>query len=259
MGTAVSPAWYNDQMLQTISHFFLAVGTVIITTFTSIQTTVSQRIFPSPPSWVLSPTPHKTPILHTSISPTLSTINYQLSIIPSPKLLIIDSSLSITPSPTRAPTRIPQPTIPWGTTEKIAEHTYRTYVGEDAVMSTEEEFVTALNKYRALHGVQELFVGTDLCTFATMRINQLKALGKLDAHAGFKEFLAKDENWKTLPQFVALGENNSFGYQQSGTHLIEWIFDADEEHRSNQLNPQWNRVCVRISDTIVEVIFGQEK
>ena len=235
-------------MLQTISHFFLAIGTVIVTTFTSIQTSVTQRIFPPPPSWVLSPTPRTTPILLASISPTLSTINYQLLITPSPS-----------PSPIRAPTRIPQPTIPWGTTEKIAEHTYRTFVGEDAVMSTEEEFVTALNKYRALHGVQELFVGTDLCAFATMRINQLKALGKLDAHAGFKEFLAKDENWKTLPRFVALGENNSFGYKQSGTHLIEWIFDADEEHRSNQLNPQWNRVCVRISDTIVEVIFGQEK
>ena len=245
-------------MLQTISHFFLAIGTVIVATFANVHGAINQRLFPPPPPWVLSPTPHPPQTSHTPASPnitsridptimqTLSTINYQLSITPSP-------------SPIRAPTRIPQPTIPWGTTEKIAEHTYRTFVGEDAVMSTEEEFVTALNKYRALHGVQELFVGTDLCAFATMRINQLKALGKLDAHAGFKEFLAKDENWKTLPRFVALGENNSFGYKQSGTHLIEWIFDADEEHRSNQLNPQWNRVCVRISDTIVEVIFGQEK
>jgi uncharacterized protein YkwD len=245
-------------MLQTIFHFFLAIGTVIVTTFANVHGAINQRFFPPPPPWVLSPTPHSPQISRTPASPsitsridptikqTLSTINYQLSITPSP-------------SPIRAPTRIPQPTIPWGTTEKVAEHTYRTFVGEDAVMSTEEEFVTALNKYRALHGVQELFVGTDLCTFATMRINQLKVLGKLDAHAGFKEFLAKDENWKTLPRFVALGENNSFGYKQSGTHLIEWIFDADEEHRSNQLNPQWNRVCVRISDTIVEVIFGQEK
>ncbi|MEI7653172.1 MAG: hypothetical protein WCJ70_02750 [bacterium] len=251
-------------MLQTISHFFLAIGAVIVTTFTSIQTSVSQRIFPPPPSWVLSPTPLTTPILHTSISPTLSTINYQLSITPSPVLEISNSKLgrsipSLSPTVSLHTVLLPTPTIPWGTTEKIAEHTYRTYVGEDPVMSTEEEFVIALNKYRALHSVQELFVGSDLCTFATMRINQLKALGKLDAHAGFKEFLANDENWKTMPRFVALGENNSFGYKQSGTHLIEWIFDADEEHRSNQLNPQWNRTCVRISDTIVEVIFGQEK
>jgi hypothetical protein len=84
-------------------------------------------------------------------------------------------------------------------------------------------------------------------------------VGGLDAHAGFKEYLAKPNGWSSLPRFTSVGENNSYGYVQSGTRLVEWVFDADEEHRSNQLSAKWNRLCVRIRNTIVEVVFGQEQ
>lgn len=152
----------------------------------------------------------------------------------------------------------PAPTIPWGTTEKVGEHTYRTYVGDDEIMSTADELTQALNKYRNTHSVQELVVSDTLCKLADRRINELSAIGGLDSHKGFKDYLAIDSNWDNLPNFKSVGENNSYGYRLTGTHLIEWVFDADEEHRSNQINPKWNRVCVRISDTIVEIIFGQE-
>lgn len=153
----------------------------------------------------------------------------------------------------------PVPTIPWGTTEKIGEHTYRTYIGEDPVMSTVEELHAALNKYRRNHGVRELIVSDGLCMVADFRISQLEKIGGLDAHKGFIEYLDVQSNWDKLPRFVSLGENNSYGYKQTGTHIVEWVFDADEEHKSNQLNPMWNRVCSRISGTIVEMIFGEER
>jgi len=152
----------------------------------------------------------------------------------------------------------PAPTIPWGTTEKVDEHTYRTYVGDDEVMSTADELHVAMNKYRVAHGAGELVVSDTLCRLADMRIAQLVAIGGLDSHKGFKDYLANDSNWDNLPGFRSVGENNSYGYRLSGTHLIEWVFDADEEHRSNQQNPKWNRICTRISDTIVEIVFGQE-
>ncbi len=153
----------------------------------------------------------------------------------------------------------PVPTIPWGTTEKIGEHTYRTYVGDDPEMSTVDELHTALNFYRRNHGVGEVVVSDSLCKLADIRISQLKAIGGLDAHKGFKDYLEVQSNWENLPRFVSLGENNSYGYRQSGTHLIEWVFDSDEEHKGNQLNPNWNRVCSRIDGTIVEMVFGMEK
>lgn len=152
----------------------------------------------------------------------------------------------------------PAPTIPWGTTEKVGEHTYRTYVGDDEIMSTADELNLAINKYRVAHGVGELVVSDTLCKLADMRIAQLVAIGGLDSHKGFKEYLANDSNWDNIPGFKSVGENNSYGYRLSGTHLIEWVFDADEEHRSNQMNPKWNRICTRISGTIVEIVFGQE-
>ncbi len=153
----------------------------------------------------------------------------------------------------------PKPSIPWGQTEKLAEHTYRIYVGEDEIMSSVEELHAALNKYRANHGVQELVVSDQLCKIADFRIAQLDAIDGLDAHKGFKDYLSDDKNWENIPRFSSVGENSSYGYILSGTHLIEWVFDADEEHRSNQQNPKWNRVCVRISGTIVEMVFGEEK
>ncbi|MFO0703123.1 MAG: hypothetical protein U0525_00145 [Patescibacteria group bacterium] len=152
----------------------------------------------------------------------------------------------------------PLPTIPWGTTEKVGDHTYRTYVGDDPVMSTPEELEQAINKYRVTHDLSELPISDPLCRLADYRIKQLEAINGLDSHKGFEDYLDEDENWQNLPRFVSVGENNSYGYQLSGTHLIEWVFDADEEHRSNQLNPKWNRMCTRISGTIVEIVFGQE-
>lgn len=178
------------------------------------------------PSFIVSPSPFPTPTL----IPTLSIINYQLPLSP----------------------------VPWGTTEKLAEHTYRTYVGEDPVMSTVDELHAAINAYRTKHGVGELQVHDGLCRVADHRIAELAALGGLDAHAGFKKYFESEDNWKNLGSIRGVGENNSAGYKQTGTHLIEWIFDADEEHRTNQLNPDWNRMCSRISGTIVEMVFGKE-
>jgi uncharacterized protein YkwD len=151
------------------------------------------------------------------------------------------------------------PTARWGQTDKIADHTYRTYVADDSHMSTESELFEALNDYRIDHGVQKLFLSDSLCRLADMRINQLAQLGSLDAHKGLNEYLADEKNWQNFPRFDSIGENNSYGYKLSSTHLIEWVFDADEEHRSNQQNPRWNRACIRIHDTIVEMIFGEEK
>ena len=165
------------------------------------------------------------------------------------------------PTPTLVVTWAPHPqavpTIRWGIAEKVAEHLYQINVGQDPMMSTNEELFGALNTYRELHGVPALQMNDDLCRFAELRIKQLIDLGRLDSHKGFKEYLDSEENWKNLPGLISIGENNSIGYRLTGTHLIEWIFDADEEHRSNQLDARWNQGCVRIQGTIVEVLFGK--
>ncbi len=147
-----------------------------------------------------------------------------------------------------------QPATTWGKAEKIADHTYRTNVGQDPVLGSTEEIFQALNAYRKNHGRQELKKDDKLCGLATTRAVQQK--DNLDGHQGFKDYFADQSHWQELG-VTGIGENSSWNYTLSGVHLIEWVFDADDEHRNNQLNPDWNLGCVGIAGTTVDVIFGK--
>ena len=120
----------------------------------------------------------------------------------------------------------PVPNVPWGSTEKVGEHLYRTYVGRDERMGTPSEILSALNSYRRNHNQGELFSDEKLCSLAKMRAEEQEKMGKLDTHKGIEEYMKDPNHWKEL-NITALGENSSFGYVLSGVHLIEWVFDAD--------------------------------
>ncbi|MDO8515176.1 MAG: CAP domain-containing protein [bacterium] len=157
---------------------------------------------------------------------------------------------------------VPMPTpavkdnTPWGTTIKIGDHLYRTYVGEDTKMGTPEEILIALNLYRKNHGVGSVRSDENICKFAQERASTQNAAGNLDSHKGFQDFMNKPDSWRWL-DVKSVGENASYGYVLSGTHLIEWVFDSDIEHKENQLNPAWNLACAGISGVTVDIIFGQ--
>ncbi len=146
--------------------------------------------------------------------------------------------------------------VPWGQTEKIGDHLYRTYVGSDPAMGTPDEILTAINNYRHPHGAQEVHRDDGLCKLAQSRAQQQDKLGNLDEHKGLEDYMKDDNHWREL-NITAIGENASYGYVLSGVHLIEWVFDSDVEHRSNQLNPQWNLACAGTSGVTVDIIFGK--
>lgn len=150
----------------------------------------------------------------------------------------------------------PKDTTPWGTTIKIGDHEYRTYVGEDTKMGTSDEILTALNLYRKNHGVGSVRWDENICKFAQQRATAQNNAKNLDGHKGFEDFLSKEANWRWL-DVKAAGENASYGYVLSGTHLIEWVFDSDTEHRNNQLNPSWNLACPAVNGVTVDIVFGQ--
>lgn len=150
-----------------------------------------------------------------------------------------------------------QPNVPWGTTEKIGDHLYRTFVANDDKMGTPDEIITALNKYRKDNGQGPLQKYDKLCGFAQKRADEQQKAGTLDSHKGFEEYMNDENHWKEL-EVTGIGENASYGYVLSGTHLIEWVFDSDEEHRSNQLNPTWSLVCPAVSGETVDILFGKK-
>lgn len=160
--------------------------------------------------------------------------------------------------PQKTPRNItPAVKIPWGTTEKVADHTYRTYVGQDDKMGTPQEILDALNKYRQQHGQNTLSQDDKLCEIAKWRAEQQAKINNLDGHKGLKDYLEDPKHWEYI-DLQAVGENASYGYILTGTHLIEWVFDADEEHRDNQLDPKWNRACAATNGSLVEVMFGRK-
>lgn len=147
--------------------------------------------------------------------------------------------------------------VPWGTTEKIEEHIYRTYVGSDGAMGTPEEILKALNAYRHTHGIgADLGSDEPLCQLAKERAETQERLGDLDKHKGLEDYMSNPDHWKDL-NIYGIGENASYGYILSGVHLIEWVFDADSEHRENQLNSTWNLACAGVAGKAVDIIFGK--
>ncbi|MFV1917549.1 MAG: hypothetical protein ACC618_03675 [Patescibacteria group bacterium] len=103
--------------------------------------------------------------------------------------------LEVTPSPAVLPTKVPSTTT---TTQST------TWGGPD--------LWEAVNKRRTEFGVNALGQRDELCTIASIRLNQLLELGKLDGHEGFSnlEKARPDlawifEKYSTVAEFLAQG------------------------------------------------------
>jgi uncharacterized protein YkwD len=112
------------------------------------------------------------------------------------------SSLVITPKPTVVPTATqkPQPPPP----QKITYGLNVSWGGPDLWQ--------AVNKKRVEYGVNPLSVREELCTVASIRLNELLELGKLDGHVGFTNMAQRRPDLKwifdkygAMAEFLAVG------------------------------------------------------
>ncbi|MCL4389791.1 MAG: hypothetical protein M1484_04810 [Patescibacteria group bacterium] len=188
-------------------------------------------------------------------------IGFLLAFSPAPKHQITapvvnleNASLSASVNTSGLPSGSSNP-VPWGTTESLGNHLYRTYVGNDPAMGTPDEILTALNSYRRDHNVGSVQKDDNLCQLAQWRAQTQNQAGTLDGHKGLEDYMNDPNHWQEL-NIKAIGENASYGYVLSGVHLIEWVFDSDAEHRANQLNAQWDLACPATSGVTVDIIFG---
>lgn len=178
---------------------------------------------------------------------------------PSPSITP-DPSISPFPTKPAVPTtqNIPSDTSPWGIAQQIDEHTWTMKINQDPVMATPKEIFDALNEYRRVKGVSQLTWDDKLADYAQTRAQFFSQQGKLDSHAGFQDFLENKNGFEVLG-FNWLGENASYGYRLTGTHLIEWIYAGDEPHDQNQRNTRWAFVGVGVDGTSSCLIFGAGK
>lgn len=149
-------------------------------------------------------------------------------------------------------------TTPWGVAKQIDDVTWTIRVGQDEKMATPQETLAALNAYRQTHGVGSLTWDDRLASFAQTRAKYLDSIKSTDAHKGFKDYIASEDNVRSLG-FWSLGENSGYGNKLIGVHLIEWIYASDEGHNKNQLDPHWSHVGIGIDGLGVAFIFGGDR
>lgn len=186
-----------------------------------------------------------------------------------PKEAVVTITQTPTPPPLPLPTRVITPKPPkivedpnlpkeWGVAKQVGEHTWTMRVGQDLVMATPKEIMAALNDYRRRNGSAELMWDEKLVSYAQSRADFFISNKGLDSHKGFGEYLENQDGFNKLG-FNAVGENSSYGYTMTGTHLIEWIFAGDEPHDKNQLNKDWAYVGIGVNNNAVDIIFGTGK
>ena len=115
----------------------------------------------------------------------------------------------------------------------------------------------ALNDYRSKNGIGKLSRDNKLQSYAQTRADYLKSLGKLDKHAGHKEFM-KNNGFNILG-FNAIAENQSWNYKGSVEGLIESLYGKSSGHNKNQLNPEYTHVGIGINGAFTNLVFGGRK
>lgn len=105
------------------------------------------------------------------------------------------------PTPTPLPTLTPLPTKP-----------PKTIVVQRTADWGGPQLWDAVNARRVENGVNPLQTRTELCTIASIRLNELLELGKLDNHEGFSNMPERREDLKwifekygTIAEFLAVG------------------------------------------------------
>ena len=84
---------------------------------------------------------------------------------------------------------------PWGVAKQIDEHTCTMIIGMDERMATPQEVFDALNAYRQRNGVGALTWSESLAKYAQTRCNDFTALGGIDGHKGFNDYLNNPDNY----------------------------------------------------------------
>lgn len=218
--------------------------------------------------------PVATPVGRITPERVLATKRYRMAkpplaahiLLPSQVIATIGATKEImTPTPTLLSTPASSNTSPnsasgqvWGVATQVDQDTWTMQVGQDAVMGTPQDVLAALNTYRQKHGSGVLVWDQTLGDYAQTRAVFFANQGKLDAHAGFTDFLNNQDGFKKLG-YNSLGENSSIGYTLTGVHLIEWVYAGDKPHNDNQLSNKWSAVGIGITDSATDLVFGGSK
>ena len=149
---------------------------------------------------------------------------------------------------TPRPTNTPRPSAP--KPSAAVKPVQTSGINRDSVLQ-------ALNDYRSKNGVGGLQIDSKLQEYAQSRADHLKSLGKLDKHAGHKEFMNNDGFSKL--GFNAIAENQGYNYRGDAKGLVASFYGKSSGHNKNQLNSEYTHVGIGISGAFTNLVFGGSK
>lgn len=111
----------------------------------------------------------------------------------------------------------------------------------------------AVNKRRVERGVGQLSRKDEMCTIASIRLNQLLELNKLDGHAGFSPVLKRDD-LKWISEKYNLSEYLAQGYDTPLDTVNAW--EGTLGHKSLLQGGEYVWGCVYAQNTFAVAIVG---
>lgn len=114
----------------------------------------------------------------------------------------------------------------------------------------------AVNNYRRAHNLPEFTQANELCTVASIRLNEQLELGRLDNHDGFQP--RADEFFEDHPEWKSINENLASGYQ-TAVATVEWGWDQSLGHQALIKSTAENYACTASNRGFAVLITGAKR
>lgn len=119
---------------------------------------------------------------------------------------------------------------------------------------TGQDLWTAVQNYRRAHQLSPFEQSNELCTVASIRLNEQLELGKLDNHDGFdqraEDFFQKNPGW------TSLNENLASGYD-TAVQTVEWGWDQSLGHQALIKSQDYPYACAAANAGFAVLITGK--
>ena len=119
---------------------------------------------------------------------------------------------------------------------------------------TGQDLWQAVQNYRRAHALFAFEQSNELCTVASIRVNELLELGKLDNHDGFKP--RADQFFEKNPGWTSINENIAAGYQ-TAVQTVEWGWDQSLGHQALIQSKEYPKACAAANSGFAVLITGK--
>ena len=119
---------------------------------------------------------------------------------------------------------------------------------------TGQDLWQAVQNYRRAHRLPEFQQSNELCTVASIRLNEQIELGRLDNHDGFSaqadEFFDKNPDWRNLNENLASGFDTA-------VQVVEWGWDQSLGHQALIKSLESPKACAAANYGFAVLITGK--